>query len=70
MTHKEAFAMPAGGQATQQVVLKAKLIRSEVMFGNIRIRCPGDLTEHEVPVGTKVFICPVGGERLTIENLK
>ena len=70
MPHKEAFAMPAGEQSVQPAGLKVKIIRSETMFGNIRIRCPIDLTEHEVPVGTKEFVCPVGGEKLTIENLK
>ena len=44
----------------------AEIIRSEVMFGNIRIRCPSDLTEHEVPAGAKEFICPVGKEVLLI----
>ena len=38
---------------------KAIIIRSEVMFGNIRIRCPGDGTEHEVPADSKEFLCPV-----------
>ena len=44
----------------------AEIVRSEAMFGNIRIRCPIDLTEHEVPVGTKEFVCPVGQEKLII----
>ena len=38
---------------------KAEIVRSEVMFGNIRIQCPYDFTEHEIPAETKKFICPV-----------
>ena len=44
----------------------AKILRSEVMFGNIRIRCPADFTEHEIPAGTKEFTCPVDGTKLII----
>ena len=38
---------------------QAEIIRRESMFGNIRIRCPYDFTEHEIAAETKKFICPV-----------
>ena len=53
-----------GGTETGQ--LHAIIVRSEVMFGNIRIKCPFDNTEHEVPAGTEKFICPIGQEVLLI----
>ena len=47
----------------------AEIIRSEVMFGNIRIRCPGDGTEHEVRVSAETFDCPIDGEKLIIRRM-
>lgn len=48
-----------GSEGGKEGMQKAIIIRSEVMFGNIRIRCPGDGTEHEVPADSKEFLCPV-----------
>ena len=45
---------------------KALIVRSEVMFGNIRIKCPNDFTDHEVPADLKEFLCPVDGVVLVI----
>ena len=57
MTHE---AVDFGVEDEQgRTIIKAEIIRKEIMFGNIRIRCPYDLTEHEIPAETKKFICPV-----------
>ena len=47
-------------------VLQAEILRNIVMFNNIRIRCPTDGTEHEVPATTKKFLCPISQEVLII----
>jgi hypothetical protein len=64
--HKEHAAEPATHAELAVGKQQAIIVRAEEMFGNIRIRCPVDLTEHEVLVGTKEFICPIGQEVLLI----
>ena len=54
-------------QKAGRTLRKAIIVRSEVMFDNIRIKCPVDMTEHEVAAGTKEFICPIGQEVLAID---
>ena len=66
MSHKEATAEHVTDEKGRKV-LKAIIMRPEVMFGSIRIKCPVDMTEHEVAAGTKEFICPVGAEVLAID---
>ena len=46
--------------------MHAQIVRSEVMFGNIRIRCPESMTEHEVPANEKFFVCPIDSVKLLI----
>ena len=48
-----------GVTTEKQKGTKAEIVRKEIMFNNIRIRCPVDFTEHEIPAETKKFICPV-----------
>ena len=65
MTHE---AVDFGVEDEQgRKVAKAEIARSEVMFGNIRIKCPFDNTEHEVSAGTEKFICPIGQDVLLID---
>ena len=55
-----------GETAGGQLGTKAEIVRKEIMFGNIRIRCPMDQTEYEVPATIKEFICPTSNEKLFI----
>ena len=60
----ERKTMMQGG--TESGKRHAVIVRAEEMFGNIRIRCPSDGTEHEIPKDAKEFICPIDEEVLII----
>ncbi len=45
---------------------KALIVRGEVMFDNIRIKCPISQTEHEVSKDAKEILCPVDSTVLVI----
>ena len=58
MAHKETASEHVLDEQGRKV-MKAIIVREDVMFGNIRIKCPISQTEHEVPAGTKEYICPI-----------
>ena len=64
--HKEAAAQAANAAGETAGRQKAEIIRSDIMFGNIRIRCPNDFTEHEISADLKEFLCPVDGTLLLL----
>lgn len=47
-------------------VMTAKIISIDDNLGIMIIECPNDIQQHEVPIGTKEFICPVDGTLLLI----
>ena len=64
MTHNSEHFK--GGRMAREKTTNAEIIRKEVMFGNVRIRCPDDLSEHEVAATLKEFKCPIDGKLLVI----
>ena len=58
MAHKETASEHVLDEQGRKV-MKAIIVREDVMFGNIRIKCPISHTEHEVPFGTERFVCPI-----------
>ena len=48
----------------------ADIVRAELVDGNIRVRCPVDLAELEVPAGQARVVCEIGGENLIIKVQK
>ena len=47
-------------------VAQAKIISTDVRMGLMTIECPNDIQQHDVPIGTKEFKCPVDGTLLII----
>ena len=47
-------------------VAQAKIISIDENMGLMTIECPNDIQQHEVPIGTKEFLCPVDGTLLLI----
>ena len=63
--HKEISGVKIiGGKEVS--VMTAKLISIDEALGTMTIECPNDIQQHEVPIGTKEFICPVDGSLLII----
>lgn len=60
MTHSKGHG--EGGSSKPRAII----VRAEIMFGNIRIRCPNDFTEHEVSADSKEFLCPIDGTVLIL----
>ena len=55
-----------GERADGKKLRKAKIISVDERMGIMTIECPGDIQQHDVPIGTKEFICPVDGTLLII----
>ena len=53
-----------GGAGEAKV--KAKIISVNEAMGLMTIECPNDIQQHDVPIGTKEFKCPVDGALLII----
>ena len=47
-------------------VMQAKIISVNEAMGIMTIECPNDIQQHDVPIGTKEFKCPVDGALLII----
>ena len=60
--HRAALSMEGGKEGAA----KAKIIYVNERMGTIIIECPNDIQQHEVPIGTKEFICPVDGTLLIL----
>ena len=64
MHNVEAGFEGAGGEGKK--VMQAKLISIDERMGTMTIECPNDIQQHDVPIGTKEFRCPVDGTLLLI----
>jgi len=52
---------------TETSGIQAEIVRSEPIDGNIRVRCPVDLAEMEVPSDATRAVCDIGGEELIVQ---
>lgn len=63
--HKEISGVKIiGGKEVN--VMQAKVISTDETLGTMIIECPFDIQQHDVPIGTKEFLCPVDGTLLII----
>jgi len=65
MTGRSATGFEAETSGGRKAV-KAKIISIDEAMGLMTIECPGDIQQHEVPIGTKEFMCPIDGTLLLI----
>ena len=68
MAGRAAYAEKTIGMEgiAEKKTAKAKIISIDERMGIMTIECPNDIQQHEVPIGTKEFICPVDGTLLLL----